>query len=120
MVEHCWHKKNIPLLWSRRHGCKSASPQVHPWKPVRASHCMKAMPWEMEMLHGRKLQTGAKLHVALYFQTLRIYILKFKRIRNEILEIANDVYYNGVKSQYKPLYILGYTKITNSYKFYSE
>jgi hypothetical protein len=57
-----------------------------------------------------KLQTEAELHVALYLQTLRIHISKFQKIWNKILEIANDVYYNGVKSQYKLLHILGYTK----------
>jgi hypothetical protein len=67
-----------------------------------------------------KLQIETELNVALYFQALRICISKFQKIQIEILEIANDVYYNGLKSQYKLLYILGYTKITNFDNFNSE
>jgi hypothetical protein len=68
----------------------------------------------------RKIETEAELHAALYVQTLIIHIWKFKKIWNKILEIVNDVYYNSVECQYKLFYILGYTKMTNSDKFYSE
>jgi hypothetical protein len=62
----------------------------------------------------------AELHASLYLQTLRIWISKFWKFQNKILEIANDVYNNGAKSQYKLLHILGYTKMIISNKFYSE
>ena len=70
-------------------------------------------------MHG-KVQTEVELHVALYLQTLRIHVLEIQKIRIKILQIANDVYYNGVKFQYKILHIVGYRKITNSDKFCSE
>jgi hypothetical protein len=37
-------------------------------------------------------------HVALYLQRLKIHALKFQKIQNKILEIANNVCYNSVKS----------------------
>jgi hypothetical protein len=49
----------------------------------------------------RETQNGA-----LYFQTFKIRILKFQKIQNKILEVANDVYYKRAKSQYKLLYIV--------------
>jgi hypothetical protein len=36
-----------------------------------------------------------------------------------MLEPTNDECYNGVKSQYKLISILGYTKLTKSEKFYN-
>jgi hypothetical protein len=59
------------------------------------------MPW----VDG-KLKMEAKLHVALYLQTLRICISKFQKVRKKILVIANVVYYNGEKSQYKLFQII--------------
>jgi hypothetical protein len=37
-----------------------------------------------------------------------------------MLEPTNDECYNGVKSQYKLICILGYIKLTNYDKFYNE
>jgi hypothetical protein len=54
-----------------------------------------------------------ELHVSLYFQTLRIHIQSFKKFRNEIVEVANGVFDNGVKSQCKLICIVGYMKLTN-------
>jgi hypothetical protein len=40
-----------------------------------------------------------ELHVTLYLQTLGIRILKFQKIENKILDIANIIYYNCLKIQ---------------------
>lgn len=54
------------------------------------------------------------------FKHSKFVFQSFKKTRSKILEVTNDDFYNGVKSQYKLLHILGYTKMTNSGKFYSE
>jgi hypothetical protein len=48
-----------------------------------------------------------ELHVTLYFQT------------HKILEVYNDICYNGVNSKCKLICILGYTKLRKSDKFCS-
>jgi hypothetical protein len=60
-----------------------------------------------------------ELHVVFYFQTFIIQILKFKKNRNKILEVANHEYDKHVKSQYELLYILGHIEMTKYNKLYS-
>jgi hypothetical protein len=54
-----------------------------------------------------------EIHVSLYFQILRIHIQSFKKFRNEIVNVANGVLYDGLKSQCKLICIVGYMKLTN-------
>jgi hypothetical protein len=56
----------------------------------------------------------ARLHIIFYLQTTHNSYFKVLKIENKVLEIDNGVYYNCVKSQYKLLHILSYTK---NYKF---
>jgi hypothetical protein len=60
-------------------------------------------------------QIEVKLHVALYFKYLKS-VFKVSKNLEFFLEIANDVHYKPVKSQYHIFCILGYTKITKSDK----
>jgi hypothetical protein len=71
------------------------------------------------MYNGRKLQTEAGLHVALYFQKFENPTFKFKKIWKKILDVDNDELYKHAKSQCKIVFIVDYIKITKSGKFYS-
>jgi hypothetical protein len=55
----------------------------------------------------------------LFSNTQNLYFEISKKLRNKILEIANDVCCDGVKHQCKLIYILGYTELTKSNTFYS-
>jgi hypothetical protein len=58
-----------------------------------------------------------ELHVTFYVQTIKIHILNFLKNLKKNLEVANDVCYNGAKSQCKLICILGNTKLTKSDNF---
>jgi hypothetical protein len=60
------------------------------------------------------------MYVAFYFQTLKIRIMKFLKIRSKILEVASEwSIVQSCKFQYKIFNILGRIKIIKSDKLYS-
>jgi hypothetical protein len=61
----------------------------------------------------------AEQHVTLYFKYSKFIFQSTKKNRNKILEVTNDECYRGVKSQYKLICFLSYTKLTKSEKIYS-
>jgi hypothetical protein len=56
---------------------------------------------------------------SLFSNTRNLYFEVLKNYETKNLEIANDLCYNGAKSQYKLICILGYRKLTKFHKFYS-
>jgi hypothetical protein len=57
---------------------------------------------------------GGRTTCSLLYANTQNLCFKVSKIHIKILQIANDIYYNVVKYQYKLLHILAYTLITNS------
>jgi hypothetical protein len=53
------------------------------------------------------------------FKHSKSYFKNLKNLIKKPLEVANNVYQKRLRSQFKPLYILAYTKIIKSDKLYS-
>jgi hypothetical protein len=54
----------------------------------------------------------AELHVALYLKTIQKFIIQSLKKTEEILDVANDVYYKRAKLLFELVCIVGYTKMT--------
>jgi hypothetical protein len=68
------------------------------------------MNWTKKIGVRQKTQNGGQATYSLYFKLLKIVFQSFKKIYENILDLANDIYYKRVKSLYELLCIAVYTK----------